>query len=125
VLEVISHKLPEVAMYRYLPAEGNFNDLLNNTLHSGDLVQAQGTVVSYVTDESGAIRELVLENNGKEEIVSRGDAGENLIATGSFGKGPIRPFRRVILRQKAPALGHASGFMALHETPVPEFRPYC
>ena len=65
VLEVISHKLPEVAMYRYLPAEGNFNDLLNNTLHSGDLVQAQGTVVSYVTDESGAIRELVLENNGQ------------------------------------------------------------
>ena len=59
-----------------------------------------------------------------EQIVAQGEAGENLIATGSFGCGPDRPFRKVILRQSAPALGHATCYMALHNTPEPEFRPF-
>ena len=67
---------------------------------------------------------LLLEENGKETVVSQGKAGDNIIATGSFGKGPKRPFRRVILRQDAPALGHSCCYMALHDTPKPEFRPY-
>ena len=67
---------------------------------------------------------LLFEENGKEEMICQGEPGENLIATGSFGKGPNRPFRRVVLRQEAPALGYATLYMALHETPTPEFRPY-
>lgn len=67
---------------------------------------------------------LLLVENGVEEVVCQGEPGENLIATGSFGKGPNRPFRRVILKQESPALGHACCYMALHETPTPEFRPY-
>lgn len=67
---------------------------------------------------------LILEENGKEEIAAQGEAGENLIATGSFGCGPNRPFRRVILKQEAPALGHGSCYMAIHYTPTPEFRPF-
>ena len=65
LLEVISCKTLDASAYRYLPREGSFNELLNNQLHGGDLVQVQGTVVSFVTDDSGAIRELVLENNGQ------------------------------------------------------------
>lgn len=68
--------------------------------------------------------QLVLEENGMEQIVCQGEAGERQIATGSFGCGPDRPFRRVILRQSAPALGHATCYMALHNTPEPEFTPY-
>ena len=68
--------------------------------------------------------QLVLEENGMEQIVCQGEAGERQIATGSFGCGPDRPFRRVILRQSAPALGHATCYMALHNTPEPEFRPF-
>ena len=68
--------------------------------------------------------ELLLEENGKETVVSRGEPGENLIAGGSFGCGPDRPFRRVILRQESPALGHACCYMALHDTPEAEFRPF-
>ena len=67
---------------------------------------------------------LVLEENGKEIVVDKGDAGENIIATGFFGKGPVRPFYNVILKQEAPALGHATCYMALHYTPKPEFRLY-
>ena len=65
VLEVVSFKLPGVSLYRYLPRDGSFHELLNTQLHGGGLVQVQGTVVSYVTDEAGAIRELVLEYNGQ------------------------------------------------------------
>ncbi|MBR1952277.1 MAG: hypothetical protein IKA32_06855, partial [Lentisphaeria bacterium] len=43
---------------------------------------------------------------------------------GSFGCGPDRPFRRVILEQEAPACGHTAVLMALHETPEPELRLY-
>ena len=68
--------------------------------------------------------QLVLSENGREEIVAEGEAGDNLIATGSFGCGPDRPFRSVILRQQAPALGHCCCYMILHETPNPEFRTY-
>jgi len=67
---------------------------------------------------------LLLEENGVKTVVSQGEPGENLIATGSFGKGPGRPFRRVILEQEAPACGHATIYMALHHTPKPEFRPF-
>ena len=68
--------------------------------------------------------QLILEEDGNEEIVCQGGPGDNLIASGSFGKGPNRPFRRVILRQDAPALGHASCYMVLNETPTAEFRTY-
>lgn len=67
---------------------------------------------------------LLIEENGVETVVCQGDAGDNLIATGSFGRGPCRALRKVILRQEAPALGHACCYMALHYTPEPEFRPY-
>lgn len=67
---------------------------------------------------------LVLEGDGTEEVVCQGEAGENLIATGSFGSGPNRPYRRVVLKQDAPALGHACCYMALHDTPQVEFKPY-
>ena len=67
---------------------------------------------------------LLLEENGVRTTVCQGAPGDNLIATGSFGKGPCRPFRRVILEQAAPACGHATVYMALHDTPKPEFRPY-
>ena len=67
---------------------------------------------------------LLLEENGVRTPVCQGEPGENLIATGSFGKGPGRPFRRVILEQAAPACGHAAVLMALHETPQPELRLY-
>ena len=67
---------------------------------------------------------LLLEENGVRTAVCQGGPGENLIATGSFGKGPGRPFRRVILEQEAPACGHATVYMALHDTPKPEFIPY-
>ena len=69
--------------------------------------------------------QLILEaDDGSEDIVAHGEAGDNLIATGSFGKGPDRPFRRVILKQSTPALGHACCYMALHDTPAAEFKPY-
>ncbi|MBR2509514.1 MAG: hypothetical protein IKB71_07170 [Lentisphaeria bacterium] len=68
--------------------------------------------------------QLFLSENGKEEIVAAGESGDNLIATGSCGKGPARPFRRVILRQQASAPGHCCCYMALHESPTPEFRTY-
>ena len=67
---------------------------------------------------------LLLEENGVRTTVSQGDPGENLIATGSFGRGPDRPFRRVILEQAAPACGHATVYMALHDTPKPVFTPF-
>ena len=67
---------------------------------------------------------LLLEENGVKKTVCRGNPGENLIATGSFGRGPNRPFRRVILQQDAPACGHATVYMALHDTPKPVFTPY-
>ena len=67
---------------------------------------------------------LLLEENGVKKTVCQGDPGENLIATGSFGGGPKRPFRRVILQQEAPACGHASVFMILHDTPKPVLTPY-
>jgi len=67
---------------------------------------------------------LLLEENGVEQTVDYGAPGENLIATGSFGRGPKRPFRRVVLKQEAPACGHATVYMALHDTPKPEFTTY-
>ncbi len=67
---------------------------------------------------------LLLEENGVKTTVCQGEPGENLIATGSFGRGPNRPFRRVILQQDAPACGHATIYMALHDTPTPKFTPY-
>ena len=67
---------------------------------------------------------LLLEENGIRTTVCQGDPGENLIATGSFGRGPDRPFRRVILEQEAPACGHATVYMALHDTPKPVFTPF-
>ncbi len=68
---------------------------------------------------------LLLEGvDGTEEVVAEGEAGDNLIASGSFGSGSDRPFRKVVLKQEAPALGHACCYMALHDTPEPEFRPY-
>ena len=67
---------------------------------------------------------LLLEENGVETVVCQGNPGDNLIATGSFGKGPNRPFRRVILQEDAPACGHATIYMALHDTPAPAFTPY-
>jgi hypothetical protein len=67
---------------------------------------------------------LLLEENGVRTTVCQGEPGDNLIATGSFGCGPNRPFRRVILEQEAPACGHTAVLMALHETPEPELRLY-
>ncbi len=67
---------------------------------------------------------LLLEENGVRTTVCQGDPGENLIATGSFGRGPDRPFRRVVLQQEAPACGHATVYMALHDTPKPVFTPF-
>ena len=67
---------------------------------------------------------LVLEENSKEIVVDKGDAGENIIATVFFCKGPVRPFYNVILKQEAFALGHATCYMALHYTPKSEFRLY-
>ena len=67
---------------------------------------------------------LLLEENGVKTTVCQGEPGDNLIATGSFGRGPNRPFRRVILQQDAPACGHATIYMALHDTPTPKFTPY-
>ena len=67
---------------------------------------------------------LLLEENGVRTTVSQGGPGDNLIATGSFGCGPNRPFRRVILEQEAPACGHTAVLMAVHETPEPELRLY-
>ena len=67
---------------------------------------------------------LLLEENGIRTTVCQGEPGDNLIATGSFGKGPCRPFRRVILQQDAPACGHATVYMALHDTLKPVFAPY-
>ena len=69
VLKVVSCTMPEVAMYRYLPLEGAFNELMNNALHGGDLVQVEGKVVSYRTDAVGAVRELVLEKDGQFALV--------------------------------------------------------
>ena len=69
VLQVISCTLPEAAMYRYLPLEGPFHELMNNALHGGDLVQVEGKVVSYRTDAVGAVRELVLEKDGQFALV--------------------------------------------------------
>jgi hypothetical protein len=65
VLKVISHKLLDTSMYRYLPLTGDFSQLMNMALHSGDLVQVEGKVVSFQTDESGAVRELILEQDGQ------------------------------------------------------------
>lgn len=65
VLKVISYKLLDVSPYRYLPAGGAFSELMNNELHGGDLVQVEGEVVSFRMDENGAIRELVLEQDGQ------------------------------------------------------------
>ena len=67
---------------------------------------------------------LLLEENGVRTVVCQGEPGEDLIATGSFGRGPDRPFRRVILQQDAPACGHATVYMALHDTPTPKFTPF-
>jgi|GEM_PF-2127420 len=67
---------------------------------------------------------LLLEENAVRTVVCQGGPGDDLIATGSFGRGPLRLFRRVILQQDAPACGHASVFMALHDTPRPVFIPY-
>ena len=67
---------------------------------------------------------LLLEENGVQTIVCQGEPGENIVATGSFGSGPNRPFRKVILQQEAPAAGHGCCYMALHYTPTPEFCTY-
>ena len=69
VLKVVSCTMPEVAMYRYLPLDGAFNELMNNALHGGNLVQVEGKVVSYRTDAVGAVRELVLEKDGQFALV--------------------------------------------------------
>ena len=69
VLEVISCKFPEVSLYRYLPMEGNFSQLMNNALHGGDLVQVEGKVASFRTDKTGAVREVVLEKDGQFALV--------------------------------------------------------
>ena len=65
VLKQISCSFPDVSPYRYLPETGVFSQLLNPEYHSGDLVQVEGKVVSFRKDESGAIRELVLEQDGQ------------------------------------------------------------
>lgn len=65
VLNVISHKLPDVSLHRYLPVTDTFSTLMNPAIHGGDLVQVEGTAVSFRTDETGAVRELVLEKNGQ------------------------------------------------------------
>ncbi|MDD5708064.1 MAG: metallophosphoesterase [Kiritimatiellae bacterium] len=67
--------------------------------------------------------QLLLERGGKEIVVGEGGPGDNLIATGSFGQGNSQP-ARVILRQEAPACGHASGYMVIDETPVRKFNRY-
>ena len=64
VLKAISCKVLDASMYRYLPITGHFSDLMNNARHGGDLVQVQGKVISFRTDETGNIRELVLEQDG-------------------------------------------------------------
>ena len=63
VLKLVSYKLLDVSLYRYLPLTGDFSDLMNTANHSGDLVQVEGQLVSFRTDETGAVRELVLEHN--------------------------------------------------------------
>lgn len=65
VLKPISYKVLDAAMHRYLPLDGDFQNLLNNGLHGGDLVRVEGKVVSFRMDETGAVRELVLEKNGQ------------------------------------------------------------
>lgn len=63
VLKAISCKVLDVSMYRYLPMTGEFSVLMNNARHGGDLVQVEGRVVSFRIDETGNLRELVLEQN--------------------------------------------------------------
>lgn len=65
VLKVISYKLPDTSMHRYLPITDAFSTLMNPAVHGGDLVQVEGKAVSFRTDETGAVRELVLEKDGQ------------------------------------------------------------
>lgn len=65
VLELISYRVLDALMYRYLPLQGAFTELLDNSRHGGDLVQVEGKVVSFRKDETGAVRELVLEKDGQ------------------------------------------------------------
>lgn len=93
VLKLISCRVLEADPYWYLPEAGEFSDLMNNARHGGDLVQVEGEVVSMVSDENGAIRELVLAQNGQyaavfidDGIVSRSLGYNDLLERAETGK---------------------------------------
>lgn len=87
VLHPISWEVLEAAPHRYLPLEGDWNQLMNNALHGGDLVQVEGKVVSFVFSGESGISELILEDrNGNfatvsiEDTIFSGATGQNLLA---------------------------------------------
>lgn len=87
VLKPISCEILEAAMYRYLPLEGDWNQLMNNELHGGELAQIEGTVVTFRPVGTLGISELVLED-GKgnfatvhiEDYIFSGATGANELA---------------------------------------------
>lgn len=82
----------------------------------------EGEVWFGVNFRSTTPWELLLERGGTNEVVCKGEPGDNLMATGSYGR-DRRP-ARVILKQQAPSCGHASGYLVLDTKPVREFNRY-
>ena len=67
--------------------------------------------------------EVVIEKDGAAEVVGRGGPTDNQVVTASFGRDEHRSCR-VILKQQAPACGHASGYLALDCAPVQTLMRY-
>lgn len=86
VLQLISWDVLDAASYRYLPLEGNWNALMDNSLHGGQLVQLEGKVVQIIRSGEKGISELILMNgNGYyatiyiEDSIFSGSTGRNTL----------------------------------------------
>lgn len=87
VFHLISYDVLDASLYRYLPAEAPWNQLLDNSLYGGQLVQVEGSVVSIEYAADGHISGLILEDDRCnyalvhiEDYIRSGATGENILA---------------------------------------------
>jgi hypothetical protein len=79
----ISYEILDAALYRYLPAEAPWNELLNNSLYGGQLVQTEGIVAGIEYADDGHICGLYLEDDrGNYALVHI----EDFIRSGATGE---------------------------------------
>lgn len=105
VLEVISWDVLDVPLYRYLPLEGDWEELLDITLHGGELVQVEGTVTEILPSGKTGISQLILEDDDGntatvwiEETIFAGSTGKNKLAEEIKVKRTVRAMGILYLR---------------------------